>query len=103
MISPTTNCFSKIINKPAKISSIKLYAPKLNASPIIPAPARSVGVSTPHALKIRKKATINDKYLIKLDSNLPIVSFGLFGMTVTAIITAPTITAKEEKRFLIES
>ena len=63
MMSPIINCFSKMINKPAMTSSMSDWAPKLIANPTIPAPASSVGVSTPQVERTRKIARIDVKYL----------------------------------------
>lgn len=62
IISPIWNCFSKIINRPLKTSAIKLWAPNEIASPIIPALASSVGVSTPQAERIKNSPTIAIPY-----------------------------------------
>ncbi len=71
---PTTNCFSKIIDKPANTSSNKPCAPNDIAKPAIPAPANNVGVGTFQADSMRIKArTINPNLAIDI-IRTPIVS-----------------------------
>ena len=70
MMSPTLYWFSKMMNAPVMISSIRLWAPKPRIRLMMPTPASTEAVFTPRMLRPQTRAAITATYLSSPETRL---------------------------------